>query len=158
MVSQAASFTETVPSTQQTFQDVPSTDAFWLYVERLYDHNAVVGYPCGSTGEPCVPPANRPYYRPYSTTTRGQTAKIVSLSFLLACAPGSPDADHPVGKPGAPASPPALAVSSPTDPASTATVILPTPIGTISLPSPVPTGSVLPHPVPTNEILDGNGP
>lgn len=158
MVAQAASFTETVPPTQQTFQDVPSTDAFWLYVERLYDHNAVIGYPCGGTGEPCVPPGNRPYYRPYYTTTRGQTAKIASVSFLPTCAPGSPDTDRPIGKPVAPTSPPALAVSSPTDPASTATVILPAPIGTISLPSPVPTGSVLPHPVPTNEILDENGP
>lgn len=158
MVAQAASFTETVPSTQQTFQDVPSTDTFWLYVERLYDHNAVVGYSCGSTGEPCVPPANRPYYRPYTTTTRGQTAKIVSLSFLPACAPGSPDADQPIGKPEAPASPPALAASSPTNPVPTATASLPTPIGTVSLPSPVPTGSVLPHPVPTSEILHGSGP
>jgi S-layer homology domain len=38
----------------------------------------VAGYPCGGDGEPCVPPGNRPYYRPGASVTRGQAAKIVA--------------------------------------------------------------------------------
>ena len=37
------------------------------------------GYPCGNP-EPCVPPGNRPYFRPGLTTTRGQLTKVVSES------------------------------------------------------------------------------
>ncbi len=78
IVTLAAGFTDSVPNTQQTFTDVPPASTFWLYVERLSARGIIGGYPCGGTGEPCVAPTNRPYFRPNNNVTRGQLAKIVS--------------------------------------------------------------------------------
>jgi hypothetical protein len=78
MVASAAGWTDPVPSTQQTFEDVPPGSTFWLYIERLAGRGAVGGYPCGGPFEPCVAPANRPYFRPNNNLTRGQLAKIVA--------------------------------------------------------------------------------
>ena len=36
-------------------------------------------------GEPCVPPANLPYFRPNANVTRGQTSKIVANTFYPNC-------------------------------------------------------------------------
>ena len=69
---------EPVPSTQQTFEDVPPASTFWLWIERLAGRGIIGGYPCGGPGEPCVAPANRPYFRPNNDVTRGQLAKIVA--------------------------------------------------------------------------------
>ncbi len=80
IVSQAAGFAEPVPSTQQTFADVPPVSPFWLYIERLSSRGILAGYPCGASGEPCVAPTNRPYFRPNIPVTRGQLSKIVSNS------------------------------------------------------------------------------
>ena len=74
----AAGWTDPVPPSQQTFQDVLPGSPFWLYVERLAAHGAISGYACGGPGEPCVPPGNRPYYRPTTNVTRAQLAKIIS--------------------------------------------------------------------------------
>ena len=49
---------------------------FWLYIERVALHGAINGYPCGGQGEPC--PGR--YFRPQGTLTRGQAAKIVSIT------------------------------------------------------------------------------
>jgi uncharacterized delta-60 repeat protein len=76
IVSNAAGFNE--PVSGQTFEDVPPGSTFYDYIERLVSRGVMNGYPCGGTGEPCVPPGNRPYFRPNSTATRGQLAKIVS--------------------------------------------------------------------------------
>jgi hypothetical protein len=56
--------------------DVPPGSTFWLFVERMYLHDVINGYPCGAQGEPC--PGF--YYRPNSTLTRGQIAKVISTS------------------------------------------------------------------------------
>ena len=76
IVASAAGLTDSVSG--QTFEDVPPGSTFYLWVERIVLHGIISGYPCGSAGEPCVAPTNRPYYRPYSLVTRGQLAKIVS--------------------------------------------------------------------------------
>src|SRR5262249_30576065 len=34
-----AGYTDAIPSTQQTFADVPNSDPFWLFVERVHLHN-----------------------------------------------------------------------------------------------------------------------
>ncbi|MEO5953671.1 MAG: S-layer homology domain-containing protein, partial [Chloroflexia bacterium] len=68
----------------QTFQDVPTSSTFWLWIERLYSSGAITGYPCGNP-EPCVPPDNKPYFRPSNTATRGQVSKIVSTTFFPSC-------------------------------------------------------------------------
>ncbi len=80
IVSLAAGFAEVVPSTQQSFEDVAPGSTFWLYIERLSSRGAINGYPCGGAGEPCLPPNNRPYFRPNNNVTRGQLSKIVSTS------------------------------------------------------------------------------
>lgn len=53
---------------------------FYLYVTNLLYQRVVSGYPCGGPGEPCEEPGNYPYYRPGANITRGQIAKIVSIS------------------------------------------------------------------------------
>jgi hypothetical protein len=78
IVAQAAGFHDVLPSTQQTFEDVPPAGTFWLWVERLAGRGIIGGYPCGGAFEPCVAPANRPYFRPNSNVTRGQLSKIVA--------------------------------------------------------------------------------
>ncbi|HET9496141.1 MAG TPA: S-layer homology domain-containing protein, partial [Chloroflexia bacterium] len=79
VVSLSAGFNEPVPSTQQTFTDVPYGSTFWEYVERMAGRGIVEGYPCGGAGEPCDP-QNRPYFRPNMPTTRGQISKIVAIA------------------------------------------------------------------------------
>jgi hypothetical protein len=84
IVSNAAGFSE--PVTGQTFQDVPPGSTFYDFIERLTSRGVMSGYPCGSLPtEPCVPPENRPYFRPNNNATRGQTSKIVANTFFPAC-------------------------------------------------------------------------
>ncbi len=76
MVVSAAGWTDPVPSTQWTFQDVPPGSTFWLWIEDLAGRGIIGGYPCGGPGEPCVAPTYRPYFRLTNNLTRGQLAKI----------------------------------------------------------------------------------
>jgi hypothetical protein len=78
IVAEAAGFSDPVPSTQQTFQDVAPGSTFHVYVERIAGRGIISGYPCGGPFEPCVAPDNRPYFRPNNNVTRGQIAKITS--------------------------------------------------------------------------------
>ncbi len=78
IVSESAGFSDPLPSTQQTFQDVAPGSTFHLWIERLSTRGIIGGYPCGGAGEPCISPTNRPYFRPNNNVTRGQLAKIVS--------------------------------------------------------------------------------
>jgi len=66
------------PVIGQTFEDVPPGSTFYTYTEQLYDLQVMNGYSCGSPGEPCIPPGNRPYFRPNANASRGQLAKIDS--------------------------------------------------------------------------------
>jgi hypothetical protein len=75
MVANSAHFTEPIPSSQQTFADVPPTSTFWVFIERLAGRGFINGYDCGGPNEPCDP-ARRPYFRPNADVTRGQLAKI----------------------------------------------------------------------------------
>jgi hypothetical protein len=84
MVATAFGFNEPVPGTQWSFQDVAPGHTFHLFVERMFTRGIITGYACGGAGEPCVPPQNRPYFRPNNPVTRGQTAKIVHESALQA--------------------------------------------------------------------------
>jgi hypothetical protein len=78
IVSESAGFADAIPSTQQTFEDVPPSGTFWLWVERLSSRGIIGGYACGGPFEPCVTPNNRPYFRPNNDVTRGQLSKIVA--------------------------------------------------------------------------------
>ena len=62
-----------------TFSDVPLGSPLGAYVETIADRGIVTGYPCGAAGEPCDP-QSRAYFRPLSTTTRAQAAKIVDTA------------------------------------------------------------------------------
>jgi len=84
IVSNAAGFVDPIPATQQTFTDVPPSHPFWLWIERIYAHGVITGYPCGGPGEPCDA-QNRPYFRPFANVTRGQASKIVANTFLPGC-------------------------------------------------------------------------
>jgi hypothetical protein len=83
IVSNAAGFSE--PHTWQTFEDVSPGSTFYDFIERLASRGVMSGYPCGSASEPCVPPDNRPYFRPNNNATRGQTSKIVANTFFPSC-------------------------------------------------------------------------
>jgi N-acetylneuraminic acid mutarotase len=78
IVAESAGFSDPVPSTQQTFEDVPPGSTFHLWIERLSTRGLIAGYPCGGPFEPCIAPANRPYFRPNNNVTRGQLSKITS--------------------------------------------------------------------------------
>ncbi len=65
-----------IPLAQQ-FQDVPDSNPFAPFINALKIDNIIGGYLCGGPGEPCVPPANLPYFRPNVTVTRAQMSKFV---------------------------------------------------------------------------------
>jgi hypothetical protein len=73
----AAAWSEPMPTTRQTFADVPPSNVFWLFVEQMAGRGIVSGYGCGGAGEPCDP-ANRPYFRWGVNVTRGQLAKMAA--------------------------------------------------------------------------------
>ena len=85
IVSQAAGFPE--PAGGQQFEDVPPGHTFYDWIWRLADRGIMSGYPCGGLAEPCVPPDNRPYFRPGANATRGQASKIVANTFFPKCSP-----------------------------------------------------------------------
>jgi 5'-nucleotidase/2',3'-cyclic-nucleotide 2'-phosphodiesterase/3'-nucleotidase/5'-nucleotidase len=86
IAANAAGLQAPVPSTQQTFEDVPNSSPFWLWIERLAGLGVISGYPCGpAPAGPCVPPGNRPYFVWTNGVTRGQTAKIVANTFFPNC-------------------------------------------------------------------------
>ncbi|HET9495709.1 MAG TPA: S-layer homology domain-containing protein, partial [Chloroflexia bacterium] len=75
VVSNAAGFQE--PVSGQTYADVPPSNPFYEWIERLTARGVMTGYPCGGVGEPCDP-QNRPYFRWGANATRGQLSQIVS--------------------------------------------------------------------------------
>jgi S-layer homology domain len=85
IVSNAAGFND--PPSGQQFEDVAPGSTYYEYIYRLATRNVMSGYPCSGSGEPCVPPANLPYFRPNNNATRGQTSKIVSNTFFPDCNP-----------------------------------------------------------------------
>jgi hypothetical protein len=82
IVSNGAGYTES--HTGQTFEDVSTTDTFYLPVERLASRAVMGGYDCNGPGEPCGTDG-LPYFRPGSNATRGQVAKIVANTFFEEC-------------------------------------------------------------------------
>ncbi|HUS16534.1 MAG TPA: YCF48-related protein [Chloroflexia bacterium] len=75
IVANAAGYSEQPAS--QTFADVPPTQPFYVFVERIAQRSIVSGYACGAPGEPCDA-QQRPYFRPAAAVTRAQIAKIVA--------------------------------------------------------------------------------
>ena len=65
IVSNAAGFSDPIPSNRQTFSDVPPGHTFWVYIERLAWRGIVGGYADGT-------------FRPDNWVTRGQMTKFAS--------------------------------------------------------------------------------
>jgi hypothetical protein len=86
IVSNAARYNET--PTEQTFEDVPPSHPFYAEIQRLAARGIMGGYDCGGPGEPCA--SGKPYFRPYTDVTRGQSVKIVANTFYPACSPSRP--------------------------------------------------------------------
>src|SRR5690242_10888979 len=65
----------------QDFQDVVPADPFYPYLHNLAGAGVVGGYGCtpGGASDPCVPPANLPYYHPGVAVTRLQMTKFIDL-------------------------------------------------------------------------------
>jgi hypothetical protein len=59
-----------------TFNDVPTTNAFYQFVETAAHNQIVSGYGCGGPGEPCP----GLYFRPNGLVTRGQLSKIIVVA------------------------------------------------------------------------------
>jgi S-layer homology domain len=78
IISNAARYDDTPVG--QTFQDVVAGSTFYTYTQRIASRGIINGYPCGGPGEPCVPPGNRPYFRPNNNATRGQLSKMIYLA------------------------------------------------------------------------------
>jgi hypothetical protein len=72
--------------TGQTFTDVPASNPFYLWIERLAARNIIGGYPCGTLPEEPCDSQNRPYFRWGLPVTRGQASKIAANSFFPDCA------------------------------------------------------------------------
>ena len=83
IVSNAAGFVD--PPAGQIFEDVPPGSTFYTYTQRLASRGVMQGYPCGSPGEPCIHPTDRPYFRTFNNATRGQTSKIDANTFFPNC-------------------------------------------------------------------------
>jgi hypothetical protein len=64
------------PTGTPTFNDVPTGNAFYAYVETAAAGGIVSGYNCGGPGEPCP----GLYFRPNANVTRGQLSKIVVVA------------------------------------------------------------------------------
>ena len=65
------------PADSPDFADVPTSSPFYGYLHNLTLQGIVSGYTCGGSGEPCIPPANLPYYRPGAPVTRLQMTKFI---------------------------------------------------------------------------------
>ena len=79
-----------VNPSDRTFEDVLPNSTFYELIETAVCHGAISGYACGSPGEPCNAPLNRPYFRQNNNATRAQIAKIVYNATLNL--PGCPTA------------------------------------------------------------------
>jgi CSLREA domain-containing protein len=99
LASNAAGFDDTPPAGAQSFEDVPPSETFYVYIERLSRRGIISGYDCSlgqynaclGTYETCDA-QGRPYYRSCVPITRGQTAKIDANTFFpISCAPGRPE-------------------------------------------------------------------
>lgn len=65
------------------FADVPASSPYYNYVGVMAEFGIAGGYSCGAVDEPCDT-QRLPYFRPYSTATRAQSAKIVNISLATA--------------------------------------------------------------------------
>ncbi|HUS16529.1 MAG TPA: S-layer homology domain-containing protein, partial [Chloroflexia bacterium] len=83
IVAITAGYNET--PTGQTFTDVAPGHPFYRWVEQVALHGVISGYTCGSPPAGACDPQQRPWFLPYNSATRSQTAKIAANTFLPNC-------------------------------------------------------------------------
>jgi hypothetical protein len=71
-VANSAGYIDDIPADRQSFTDVPHSDPFWLFIERVYAHGVISGY------------ADRSFH-PVANVTRGQTSKFIANAFFPGC-------------------------------------------------------------------------
>lgn len=90
LVTLAAGYTDAIAPAHQTFNEVPPSHPYWLYVERAVAHGIISGYQCdGTTYNVCGATVERCpglYYRCCFDVTRAQLAKFVANAFFPTCA------------------------------------------------------------------------
>ncbi|HEX9987568.1 MAG TPA: S-layer homology domain-containing protein, partial [Chloroflexia bacterium] len=87
MVSNSAGFSD--PPGAQIYEDVPPSNEFFVWINRLSNRGVMTGYPCGSNVfEPCRA-GNRPYFRWNANATRGQISQIVARGAGITDPPGA---------------------------------------------------------------------
>ncbi|MBF6613987.1 MAG: S-layer homology domain-containing protein, partial [Chloroflexi bacterium] len=86
IVSNSVGYTDD-PGTQ-IYTDVPPSNPFYPYINRLTRRGYMGGYPCGSIPQEPCDMENRPYFRPGAQATRGQISKIISNAAGIADDPG----------------------------------------------------------------------
>ena len=132
---------------RQTFTDVPTTNTFYTYIERLNIHGILGGYTCGGinpqtgTSEPCDS-LGRPYFRPANQTSRGQAAKVVALAWSANCvgytAPQPQAPQMGAGKSSGGSQAATDATQTPGTPNPTASPLIPSVSATVGIPVAVP--------------------
>jgi subtilisin family serine protease len=85
IVANSAPLGPLAPAGGQFYEDVPPSHTFYAEIMQLTNLGVMSGYACGGVGEPCIPPDNRPYFRPSNNVTRGQASKIVANTFFPGC-------------------------------------------------------------------------
>ncbi len=100
MIVNAKGWTAYTPA-NPTFQDVPTSSAYFGFVERVANYGVIAGYPCGGANEPC--PGF--YFRPFGATTRAQASKVIDVARLLT-APPATSTPVPILPTSTPVSPP----------------------------------------------------
>ena len=136
MVSAASGWTLLSPTTP-TFRDVPTTNAFYTFIETAYAKGVLSGYSCG-TG--CLD------FHPADTATRGQGSKVIDLAVTLRPASPTSTAVPPSSTPVPPTNTPVPATNTPVAPTNTPVPPTNTPVP----PTNTPVGTATPTATPTN--------
>ncbi len=89
----AAGYTDAIPSGRQTFSDIPTTDTYYVFVERLQMHGALEEIPLDDPARPttCGTPGTQPCYHPGYNTTRSDAAQLTFLARNSSLAWFNPD-------------------------------------------------------------------
>lgn len=74
-VANAAGWQDSIPTSTQSFRDVPYSSPFYLFIEKAIAHGVISGY---SSSPPCDTTQGAPCFLPNNSVTRGQAMKIIT--------------------------------------------------------------------------------
>jgi hypothetical protein len=74
------------PSGERYFQDVDQNSPYYKFSYQVAArHHIMTPIACGGPNEPCVAPANLPYFRPNGEITRNETAEVIAKDRFGSC-------------------------------------------------------------------------